>query len=280
MKQVFSYFCLIIILNSCQLFEGKDDREVVARVDEHLLYKEDVSDLIIEGDSIGTELLVKNYIENWVKKELLLKKALQNLSENQADFQAQLDDYKNSLLIYAYENLLVKQKLDTAVRKKELVKYYRANENNFKLKEQLIKGKFIQLINSAPMQDSLKFWLFSNEEDFDQKISEYCTQFAINCHLDTSEWVPFSMIREFLPASFPLEDLEITPGKNIISDTLQTLVIKMEEQRFPGELAPLPYVSNQIKNIIRNKRKLQLLNKAKEEIFEEATLKKKYEIYN
>ena len=280
LRLVSLYILFSFGFSSCQLFEPKDSREALARVGENFLYAEDIEEIAVEGDSVETGLLVQNYIDNWVKEQLVLQKALQNLSAQQVDFQEQLDNYKNSLLIYAYENLLVKQKLDTAVSDKELKKFYNNNEQNFKLKEQLIKGKLVQLLNSAPMQDSLNTWIFSDEYDYSEKLNDYCTQFAMNCNLDTSKWIPFSAIRNLLPFTYQLEQVEINLGKNVLSDTLQTTVINVMKQRFPGEMAPLSYVTDQIKSIIRNKRKLQLLSKAREEIFEEATLKEQYEIYN
>ena len=281
MLRIVSLYAIVVFgFSSCQLFDPKDDREVMARVGDNYLYVEDVEDLKLEADSAGTALLVQNYIDNWVKEQLLLKKALQNLSEEQVDFQEQLDNYKNSLLIYAYENLLVKQKLDTNITKTQLKAYYTNNQQNFKLKEQIIKGKLVQLLNSAPMQDSLNIWIFSEGDQYNQELNEYCTQFTMNCHLDTSKWIPFSTIRNLLPLTYQVDQIDINKGKNVLSDTMQTTVINVMKQRFPGQLAPLSYVSDQIKSIIRNKRKLQLLSKAREEIFEEATLKKQYEIYN
>jgi len=280
LRTLFFYVIVVIGFSSCELFEPKDDREVIARVGDNYLYEEDVEDLKVEDDSAGTAVLIQKYIDNWVKEQLLLKKALQNLSEEQVDFEAQLNNYKNSLLIYAYENLLVKQKLDTNISKTQLKAYYKNNEQNFKLKEQLIKGKLVQLLNSAPMQDSLNLWIFHEGDKYTRQLNEYCTQFTMNCHLDTSEWIPFSTIRNLLPLTYQVEQIDINLGKNVLSDTMQTTVINVMNQRFPGQLAPLSYVSDQIKSIIRNKRKLQLLSKAREEIYEEATLKKQYEIYN
>ena len=281
MLRIISIFIVLTLgFSSCQLFDPNEDRKIIARVGDNYLYEEDIDELVTNEDSAGSALLTQNYIDNWVKEQLLLKKALQNLSAEQVDFEEQLNNYKNSLLIYAYENLLVKQKLDTSISETELRTYYKNNEQNFKLKQQLVKGKLVQLLNSAPLQDSLNLWFFSEGDYYSQQLNEYCTQFAMNCHLDTSRWIPFSTIKSLLPLNYQIEKIEISVGKNVLSDTLQTLVINVMEQRFPGELAPLSYVSDQIKSIIRNKRKLQLLNTAKEEIFEEATLKEQYEIYN
>jgi hypothetical protein len=67
---------------------------------------------------------------------------------------------------------------------------------------------------------------------------------------------------------------------NTFQDSIETVLIDLIDLKTIGETAPLEFVRNQIIEIIRNKRRLELLSNAKEEIFEEATLKKKYEIFN
>ena len=56
--------------------------------------------------------------------------------------------------------------------------------------------KFVQFLNSAPEQDSLEYWIYNKSSEAETFLSEYCTQFALSCHLDTSMWIPFTKIKE------------------------------------------------------------------------------------
>ena len=46
-----------------------------------------------------------------------------------------------------------------------------------------------------------------------------------------------------------------------------------------GDIAPYGWVKNELKSILLNKRKIELIAKVKQEIFEAATLNKEYEVY-
>lgn len=280
MRRVTILFFAVAICSSCNLFQNENEQEWVAKVGEDVLLLVDIEDVTKDKSKEDSLEVASSYVNSWIKEQLLLQKALQNLSEEQVDFERQLKDYKNSLVIYAYENLIVNQKLDTLVSTREIEEYYNANVQNFKLKEKLFQLRFIKAVSSAPNQDSVQFWL--NEEDFDLSkvaLNEYCSQFATLCFLDTLNWVKESLIIDILPKS----DVGIKSLNNkkvqLLKDSTDILFIDVIDWREKGEDAPISFVKDRIIGIIRNRRRIKLLSNLKEEIFEEATLKRQYEIF-
>lgn len=265
-----TFICLSI---ACA--NNSENEEIVAQVGNTVLLKEEVPEFELKEDS--SELRAA-FIDSWIKKQLLVEKALINLTEQQANFDKQLEDYKNSLLIYAFENKLVKQKLDTNLSESAIQSYYSENEDNFKLRENYVNAKIIQFINTAPKSDSVKIWLEDKNGSFDYKVNEFCSQFATSCILDTLAWLPFTKIKDLteLPAD---KNLYLSEGLNSFSDSLQTLLVMVAEIKKVGDISPISLVRNDIKGILLNKRKIQLINEVKEEIFESATLNEEYEIY-
>ena len=280
MKHLVAIFFTLCFF-SCGLLDTNKKEDVIARVGDRYLTEKDIEPIVTNETTEDSLRIVEAFIDNWIKKELLLQKALVNLSDKQINFDEQLENYRNSLIIYAYENLLIKQKLDTLVRKREIQEYYASNKNNFKLKSQLLKVRFVKVLNSAPNKDSLKQWVFSTDEEYAiERLSDYCRQFANNCHLDSSKWLKYADIYKYLPKVDNLKEEEYNlRQEEVLSDTLSTVYLKLYSVYGMGEVAPMSYVQEEIKDIIRNKRKLKLLSKAREEIYEEATLKKKYEVY-
>ena len=61
---------------------------------------------------------MQSYIDSWIKKQLLVAQAEMNLTEALKDVEGRINDYRNSLLIYAYQHELIKQNFDTVVSKK------------------------------------------------------------------------------------------------------------------------------------------------------------------
>jgi len=110
---------LITLLSSCNLLpsKAKNKEKAIARVNDKYLYREDLKDVVPAGASATDSIeITAAYINNWVRQELLLKQAEDNLEESNRDFTNQIEQYRNSLIIYAYESELVKQKLDTVVQ--------------------------------------------------------------------------------------------------------------------------------------------------------------------
>ncbi len=252
----------------------------MVRVGEEYLYQSDIDELTFDLNSSDSAELAKSYIDSWIKERLLLQKAVQNLSESQIDFDAQLEDYRKSLIIYAYENQIIKQKLDTLVSPSQLSAYYLQNKANFELKEDVAVARILKCLNSAPNQDSIPRWFKLDEEQRLTKLTQYCAQFTIRCDLDTGNWVPKRVIDALLPSGVDPQEINYNTRKlNVYSDSLERIYIQIIKHKQKGDFAPLPYVADQISDIVRNKRRLDLLSRVKEEIFEEATLKRKYEVF-
>ena len=112
MKQrLLIYSILVVIITACNTtVSNPETEEVLARVHDKQLYKSDLIDIVPEGiggtDSIA---IVKNYLNNWVRNELILQKAESNLLDSQKDFKKQLENYRKSLIIYEYESNLIRQ---------------------------------------------------------------------------------------------------------------------------------------------------------------------------
>lgn len=251
---------------------------MVAKVGNEILLATDIPKFTSQESGGDTLAQRKLFIDNWVKEKLLLQKALDNLSDNSVSFEKQLENYRNSLLIYTFENQLINQKLDTVVTKKELRKYYNSNAENFKLREDVIKAVFVASLNNAPNIDSLEHWMYKDLAYYKEDLMSFCSQFAIACHLDTLEWIALAKIKKI--GNLPLDKkLNLTSGKNVIQDSLKSMYINSFQLKEKGEIAPFSWVKNELKSIILNKRKIELIANVKQEIYESATLKEEYEVY-
>lgn len=275
---LFSVLLASLLLTSCDLFQQKESENAIARVGDSYLYLEDI-DGLADAKMGDSSQIVANYIDSWVKEHLLLQKALQNLPDEQVNFEKQLENYRRSLIIYAYENQLLRQKLDTLITEDQIEVYYRNNKDNFELREDILQIRMLLLRSSAPNQDSLEYWLFSRDSASVSRLVDYCTGFAEKCVLDTSDWVSMNTLISYLPDN--IGDLtSLKMGKNIISDSLKTVMIDLYDKKRKGDKAPVRYVVDQIRAIIKNQRRLKLLADVRKQIFEDASLKSLYEVYN
>ncbi|HSM62829.1 MAG TPA: hypothetical protein VK833_02710, partial [Gillisia sp.] len=165
-KFILSLGCLIL-LQSCDYFKTTEERKVVARVNENYLYLEDIQSLV--GEDVTEEdsaLIVNNFINRWATQQLLIDKAKFNLSsEQQKEFDELVSNYKNELYSKAYADVMVAKRLDTSFQQSEIEEYYKEHLENFRLNEDLVKLRFINLNNNGDFEDVKKKFIRFNEED-------------------------------------------------------------------------------------------------------------------
>jgi hypothetical protein len=102
---------IVLLANGCSLFDSNKQEEPLARVFEEYLYPSDLSEAISPGTSSQDSLVIaKRFVETWVKDQLMLSRAEQALSEEQMDFEMQIEQYRLSLMIFSYRHKLLQHK--------------------------------------------------------------------------------------------------------------------------------------------------------------------------
>lgn len=166
--------------------------EVVARVYDKYLYHADLSGVvpaeINEKDSIA---LVRNYIDNWIRKQLLIRQAERNLTPKQKDFSQKLNEYQNSLLTYAYESELIKQKLDTVVSENEIAAYYLQNRGSFQLRYNIVKAVYVVVNENSKELKRFRSLLSDKDTIKSATIDLLARQHAVSYYIGDETWVRF-----------------------------------------------------------------------------------------
>lgn len=269
---------LMLFMSSCA---RQPERQAVAKVFDKYLYLDEVSyifpEKVTREDSAA---LAQLYIENWIKTQLLLNKAEINLAEEQMSINKEIEEYRSSLLIFRYKEAMVNAKLDTVVTEKDILDYYEENLSNFIQMENLVKGVYIKLPLSAPNPDRVKIWLASSKEQDIRDLDNYCYTFASKYDYFDDDWVSFSAIQAELPEKTESRSDNLRSSQLIEqSDSVSRYIVYIKECLFSGETAPLNQVRNRVRDIILNKRKVELLTTLEHDIYMDALQKKHFEIF-
>jgi hypothetical protein len=259
---------------SCNWFD-KNDREndpVVATVAEKKLYQSDINEVMVKGATAEDSAEVaKNYIDNWVKRQLILQVAEKYLTAEQLDIERRVQDYRESLIIYSYENELIQQKLDTVVSEEEIIAYYQQYEENFLLTEDIAQFYYVKLAKDAPKLDATRDMFRSNRTEDKEQLLGYCVTYATDFYLKDSIWYELSGIYK----QIPIDQLQLrTLSKNRLSgeveDSLYIYLLKVNDFKEQQEPAPLNYIREDIVKIILNRRKMELVNKTYDNLYKDA----------
>jgi len=278
-----TYLLLLILFYACGPQEEKDkDRIAVARANNEYLYLDEVKEIVPAGTPAKDSLeLITKYIDNWIRESLVTQKAESNLGDEQKNVEKQLRNYRNSLITYTYEKELVKQKLDTVVSDTEIEEYYNNNQADFELKDNSIKVVYVKVDKKAPGIEKLKRMYKSDTPSERELLESYCHQFASNFYLDDSSWLLFDDLLKEIPIQTYNKELFLQNNRFVeVSDSLNHYFVNIKGFKIRNSLSPLGFEKENIKNIILNKRKLQLINKMIEDVFNDAANNNKIEIYS
>ncbi|RLD31377.1 MAG: hypothetical protein DRI72_09030, partial [Bacteroidetes bacterium] len=204
----------LILLNACTYPLFKKEETVLARVGDEYLYEEELKDLIPEGTSPKDSIiLVRNFVNNWVKTTLMVHQAEKNLTGRQLNFDQQLRDYKNSLITFKYESEWIKQNLDTVVSEEEIETYYKDHLSNFELKENIVKVLYVVLDKDAEQDLNINAVFNLPDSLMLDSLEVLCEQYANLYYLDTSNWVRFSKLQKRIPVETYNQELFLKENK-------------------------------------------------------------------
>jgi hypothetical protein len=279
--KVLIYMVLIVLLYGCGNHPENNNSRPVARVFNKYLYTSDLTDVVPSGiSSDDSTSITKDFIEKWIRNQLLLNKAEMNLTDDEKNVKQQIENYRSSLLIYTYQQSYIRQKLDTFVTDKEITDYYKQNQSNFILGETLIKGLFIKIPVNTPDIYKLRQWYRSNDEESIKNMEGYCFKYAVTYDHFDDGWVNLSYVLHMLPVISNSYESTLSSRKYLETrDNSYFYFLHINEIAAAGTGTPLELVKNNINSIILNKRKINLIHELESNIYLDAQNHEHFDIY-
>ena len=282
-KYVACYLFAMVILGGCNYVWKKEQPKALARVGEKYLFKEDVKALM--GKNLSPEdstSFVNNYINTWASKQLLLDKAKINLPEEKlAEYDAFVSDYRTDLYTRAYKEALMQQVNDSTVSQEELERFYASEKENFRLKEMLVKLRFVALpkdfINKVEVAERLK-----NFGEKDQMVLDSISVQFRKTSFNDSIWITASrIIDEIPPLTFENVEKQLKKSQFLnLEDDNGVYLAKILDVRSVDEIAPLSFIEPTIEQVLLSRRKLDFIRNLETEVIDEAIKEKEFEVYD
>ncbi len=283
MKRFIFYILILSSIFSCKYFAIKkaDTTNAVAKVYNTYLYKKDIAKVLPKNLTKEDSLLfVKNYINSWAKHEVLLYKAEMNLSEKEQSFDNLVKTYRDDLFINAYKEALINQELNTNVDTQEINDYYQLNKENFKLKEILVKFRYLHFDNDI-LEKTKLIRLFKSSKEKDLEMLKLRELELKTFHLNDTIWIKYTdLLKEIPPlTSIPKSSL-LQKNKFVkLSDSTGVYLVTIKDVLKQHQIAPISYIAPTIKQLILYQRKLELIRKIEQTLVEDAINSKNFEQY-
>ena len=274
-----------MFLTACKnklIFSKKkgDDEKIIVQYKEHFLTDRDIRLMLPQDISADDSVkLVNAYIEEWVKKKAIVDKAEDNIDElTLKEIDNKMVEYRQDLLINSYNNYLIEKNVKDSVSEKDIRNYFDENKESFSLSKDILNYR---LVTVPADQESKSEKLFNSrkEEDFDEVL-----KISLNAGLpyqdkDSSWYSIESLISQYPQLNEPGNLSQLLGKRRLkINSDSTVILIRILNLKPKGSEAPYEFVKPTIKNLLLNKRKLNLLGDLQNELYKEAINKNEIKI--
>ena len=258
-------------LSSCKaissFFRGD---EVVAEVGSEKLYRSEIDQILPKGIAPeDSTRLAMQYIATWASDLVYISIA-----------EEELEDYRKSLLKYRYEQLYVNERLDTSVTDDQVQEYYEAHRDKFILARPVMKARYLAIFSDSPAKEQIKKRMSSSELDMLVEADSLAFSAAHKYTGWNDEWIDASVLAREFDMDYAAM-LALQKGSWIEKDGDDGLsrIAFLSEVVGEGELAPVEYAAQNIRDMIISSRKQKLITTLEQDLLKDARDNGKFVIY-
>ena len=272
------FIIITILFSSCSELTSIKNDKLVSRVGDNYLYESDIPDFSSYEDGLIRQ---KDFIDSWARENIFFDLSLVNLNQKSIlNLDELIEEYKRELYINSYKDILINSMVDSIIKDGEIDDYYNENLNRLTLNEDLVKFRFVKVpsdnINLNKIRNGIRRY-----NSFDKELIDSLSfQFA-SYNLNDSLWITK---REFFnQVSFVNYENQkkYVKKRQLISkkDSMYVNLLFIDDILEANNIAPKSYLSERIKSIIYNRRKILLIKELNKDIINDAIKSKKYELY-
>lgn len=273
---------LILLIISCEL-ENNSKEEPIARVNDNFLFFSEIQESLDENMSQNDSMLaVNSAINNWASKKLLYEKAIFNLSNSkQNELDLLVKSYESDLYISNYEKEWLKTRVDTIVSNDQLQSYYNENKNKFRLRQDILLARFIELpienFNKTQIVRSFRRLNFQDKIYLDSISLQFKSSF-----INDSVWLRPELFFNKFKIENKIKYNRYLRKKSFfeIKDLESLYLVYISDILRKNDYAPMSYVEPTLVQILLNKRKLEMKKQLKTDILKQGIAENNFEIYD
>jgi len=271
---------IFILIASCT--QSEDKGILLARAFDNKLYLEDIDIYLPPNTSKEDSIkFLTDYTNSWIKSQVLINQAEKNIFVDELNIDRRVEDYRQTLIIHEYKQRLLSQKLDTNISYVDVNKYYKNNPDDFRLKDNIVQLIYLKLHKNDQNLSLLRrlFRTYKEEEDYD-KIMDIAEQNAVNYFITKDNWLLFEDILLEVPIKTTNQAQYLKTHSFIeLKEDNFVYMLKINDFKLEGDIAPLSFEYDNVVKIIINKRKIDLLKQMENDIKNNALDRGDVEIY-
>ncbi len=281
----FVFLCLVLLWDLMACGQGAQTTQptdvAIAEVNGQVLSLSELKSMYPDQLNSRDSVLIANALaDRWIRKEVFLSEAERSMVDLE-QLNALVRDYRESLIIHNYETQLLQNFSDTVVTDEEIQTFFNENPDQFKLKKTIVRYNLAVFPRSALEAEYDKFKKLWDEmeevENLHIDLIRYLDLYAEAFVLDTI-WHELHELQVNLPDQLP-KNLLKKSNRLELEDENHFYFLKIMDIAEETDEAPLTYIRNFAQKAILQKRKLEWLEKVKEDLYQEALRQNKITKY-
>lgn len=273
-RYIFALSLVSLLAAGCDFVSGLlHDDDVVARYGRRKLYASQVARYIPKNVSPEDSAnLAARYINSWAMDLLYQNVAETRLSKADLDMSKEMEDYRRSLLKFRYEQQYLGERLDTVVSISEIEEYYTSHKSSFVLEVPIVKARFLDIMPESPNLELLKKKMSSSDYEDLAAADSISYSSAIRYEDHSDEWMDaVAYARNFgVDYGTLLSTLKPDGFVEIRDDRGDARIGFITDIVRKGQVAPLEYCHERIRDIIISSRKRELLSTLERDLLDDA----------
>ena len=282
MRHLFPIFILSLLTTACtkHLNIIKDGNALV-KIGNKTLHRSDVEENIPTGLTHEDSLITaEHYIRSWINNNLLYDIAQKNFNDKEK-IDRLVENYRRTLLINQYQEQLVNEKLTNEIDEQSLQDYYNQNKDKIKSDRPLVKGIFLKVSVNAPQLNEIRAWYKSNAAISRANLEKYSSNIAAVFNYFPDKWTDFNEVMSGFPKGLLTKD-DLIPRKRTIEkqDDKYFYLLNIIDCLQSGDNAPYDYAKPTVRELLLNQRKIDVLKKTENDLYQRAIEKGEIKFYN
>lgn len=271
----------LLLLQACDFFAQKSKEVVVAECYGKYLYASDLQGIVPENTAtLDSIQRVNSFIDSWIQRQVLIHQAEVNLGKKGLDLEKQVEEYRNSLVIYAFESQLINQKLDTVVSEDEIAEFYEQNKEDFQLRTTMVRVAYVILKDDCKQMAAFEKLMHDKDTLMLQNLDVLATYYAEKSYLDVDHWIRLDELTNIVPIEILNVESFLKKNKFVrLESDDYVYMVRFEEYLLEESISPLEMQYENIRNVILTHRKKALLDRMRAAVYEKAKKEHAFEKY-
>lgn len=258
------------------------DDEVIAVAEGDKLFRQDVVALLPGGLSPqDSAAAADRIIQEWALEKVIARRIEQDLPSEEKDISREIEEYRNSLLRFRFEQSYIRSHLDTVVTEEQIQEYYGHHSSLSKLGAPILKARVFRIPPKSRERDEIRRMLKEGGEDDIAELRALGQRPACSYTDFDGRWVSApDMVRRYgFDLSTQLSAAAAGTFITLKDEQSEEVIIYLIDVVDEGKAAPVEYCRELMKESILSERKRSLTGSLSQDLLKEAAAKGEYEVY-